>query len=148
SAGCAVIEGSVFGWPSVAARRLCPDWRMARSAASHAVVMQIEGSSYRLRQDADLMPEHVQSKAVLNSVAATGSLNFTPFGKAAVFEDPNLIGEGVHFDDSLPGRVGDEASRFATGTRRVATTPIVLSVRAVIAFTQQRLPAFSDVQSQ
>lgn len=31
------------------------------------VVIQIEGSSYRLRQHADLMPERVRSKAVINS---------------------------------------------------------------------------------
>jgi hypothetical protein len=31
----------------------------------HAVVIQIEGSSYRLRQHADLMPEHLRSKAVI-----------------------------------------------------------------------------------
>ena len=31
----------------------------------HAVVMQIEGSSYRLRQHAELMPEHVGSKAII-----------------------------------------------------------------------------------
>ncbi|WP_429133966.1 IS21-like element helper ATPase IstB [Ensifer sp. 4252] len=32
----------------------------------HAVVVQIEGSSYRLRQHADLIPEHVRSKALIN----------------------------------------------------------------------------------
>ena len=31
----------------------------------HAVVIQIEGSSYRLRQHADLVPEHVRSKATI-----------------------------------------------------------------------------------
>jgi DNA replication protein DnaC len=31
----------------------------------HAVVVQIEGSSYRLRQHAKLMPEHVRSKALI-----------------------------------------------------------------------------------
>ena len=31
----------------------------------HAVVVQIEGSSYRLRQHAELVPEHVRSKAVI-----------------------------------------------------------------------------------
>lgn len=38
----------------------------------HAVVIQIDGSSYRLRQHAELMPEHVRSKATLTppSVAA------------------------------------------------------------------------------
>ncbi len=29
----------------------------------HAVVFQIEGSSYRLREHADLLPEHVRTKA-------------------------------------------------------------------------------------
>jgi DNA replication protein DnaC len=32
----------------------------------HAAVIQIEGSSYRLRQHADLVPEHVRSKALIN----------------------------------------------------------------------------------
>jgi hypothetical protein len=31
----------------------------------NAVVVQIEGSSYRLRQHAELMPEHVGSKALI-----------------------------------------------------------------------------------
>lgn len=31
----------------------------------HAVVVQIEGSSYRLRQHAALMPEHLRSKAAI-----------------------------------------------------------------------------------
>lgn len=30
----------------------------------HAVVVQIEGSSYRLRQHGDLVPEHLRAKAV------------------------------------------------------------------------------------
>jgi hypothetical protein len=39
----------------------------AQPAASHnAVVIQIEGSSYRLRQYADLMPEHLRSKALIS----------------------------------------------------------------------------------
>jgi len=33
----------------------------------HAVVIQIEGSSYRFRQHADLMPEHVRSNALINA---------------------------------------------------------------------------------
>jgi hypothetical protein len=31
----------------------------------HAVVVQIEGSSYRLRQHAELVPEHIRSKALI-----------------------------------------------------------------------------------
>jgi hypothetical protein len=32
----------------------------------HAVVVQIEGSSYRMRQHADLIPEHVRSTSPSN----------------------------------------------------------------------------------
>ncbi|HEV7718024.1 MAG TPA: IS21-like element helper ATPase IstB [Arsenicitalea sp.] len=35
----------------------------------HAVVVQIEGSSYRLRQHAELMPEHLRSKAAITPPA-------------------------------------------------------------------------------
>src|SRR6202049_254918 len=52
--------GEVFGDPVVATALL-------DRLLHHAVVVQIEGSSYRLRQHADLMPEHVRSKAVINS---------------------------------------------------------------------------------
>ena len=31
----------------------------------HAVVIQIEGASYRLRQHAELVPEHIRSKALI-----------------------------------------------------------------------------------
>jgi DNA replication protein DnaC len=37
----------------------------------HAVVVQIDGSSYRLRQHAELMPEHVRSKATLAPPSAS-----------------------------------------------------------------------------
>jgi hypothetical protein len=52
-------SGDVFGDPVVATALL--------DRLLHAVVIQIEGSSYRLRQHADLMPEHVRSKASINS---------------------------------------------------------------------------------
>ena len=52
--------GEVFGDPVVATALL-------DRLLHHAVVIQIEGSSYRLRQHADLMPEHVRSKAIINS---------------------------------------------------------------------------------
>jgi DNA replication protein DnaC len=48
--------GDVFGDPVVATALL-------DRLLHHAVVIQIEGSSYRLRQHAELMPEHVRSKA-------------------------------------------------------------------------------------
>jgi DNA replication protein DnaC len=48
----------VFGDPVVATALL-------DRLLHHAVVIQIEGSSYRLRQHADLMPEHLRSKAVI-----------------------------------------------------------------------------------
>lgn len=50
--------GEVFGDPVVATALL-------DRLLHHAVVVQIEGSSYRLRQHAELMPEHVRSKATI-----------------------------------------------------------------------------------
>ena len=50
--------GDVFGNPVVATALL-------DRLLHHAVVVQIEGSSYRLRQHAELMPEHVRSKAMI-----------------------------------------------------------------------------------
>jgi DNA replication protein DnaC len=52
--------GEVFGDPVVATALL-------DRLLHHAVVVQIEGSSYRLRQHADLMPEHLRSKAPISS---------------------------------------------------------------------------------
>jgi len=51
--------GEVFGHPVVAAALL-------DRLLHHAVVIQIEGSSYRLRQHTDLMPEHGRSRAPLS----------------------------------------------------------------------------------
>jgi len=50
--------GDVFGDPVVATAPL-------DRLLYHAVVVQIDGSSYRLRQHAELMPEHVRSKALI-----------------------------------------------------------------------------------
>ena len=50
--------GDVFGDPVVATALL-------DRLLHHAVVVQIEGSSYRLRQHAELMPEHLRSKALI-----------------------------------------------------------------------------------
>ena len=50
--------GEVFGDPVVATALL-------DRLLHHAVVVQIEGSSYRLRLHAELMPEHVRSKAII-----------------------------------------------------------------------------------
>ena len=47
--------GEIFGDPVVATALL-------DRLLHHAVVIQIEGSSYRLRQHADLLPEHIRSK--------------------------------------------------------------------------------------
>jgi DNA replication protein DnaC len=48
--------GDIFGDPVVATALL-------DRLLHHAVVFQIEGSSYRLREHADLLPEHIRSKA-------------------------------------------------------------------------------------
>jgi hypothetical protein len=50
--------GKIFGDPVVATALL-------DRLLHHAVVIQIEGSSYRLRQHAELVPEHIRSKALI-----------------------------------------------------------------------------------
>jgi DNA replication protein DnaC len=50
--------GEVFGDPVVATALL-------DRLLHHAVVVQIEGASYRLRQHADLVPEHIRSNALI-----------------------------------------------------------------------------------
>ncbi len=50
--------GEVFGDPVVATALL-------DRLLHHAVVIPIEGSSYRLRQHSDLMPEHVRANATI-----------------------------------------------------------------------------------
>jgi DNA replication protein DnaC len=55
--------GEVFGDPVVATALL-------DRLLHHAVVIQIEGSSYRLRQHADLVPEHMRSKATITQPPA------------------------------------------------------------------------------
>lgn len=52
--------GDVFGDPVVATALL-------DRLLHHAIVIQIEGSSYRLRQHADLVPDHLRSKPLVNS---------------------------------------------------------------------------------
>src|ERR1700722_18689992 len=51
--------GDVFGDPVVATALL-------DRLLHHAVVIQIEGSSYRMRQHADLVPDHIRSNSPLN----------------------------------------------------------------------------------
>ena len=51
--------GDVFGDPVVATALL-------DRLLHHAVVVQIEGSSYRMRQHADLVPDHIRSNSPLN----------------------------------------------------------------------------------
>ena len=55
--------GEVFGDPVVATALL-------DRLLHHAIVIQIEGSSYRLRQHADLVPEHIRSNATAQSSTA------------------------------------------------------------------------------
>jgi len=55
--------GEVFGDPVVATALL-------DRLLHHAVVVQVEGASYRLRQHADLVPEHIRSKALIHPPAS------------------------------------------------------------------------------
>lgn len=65
--------GEVFGDPVVATALL-------DRLLHHAVVIQIEGSSYRLRQQADLVPEHVRSKALIKPPPAPKRRGARPGG--------------------------------------------------------------------
>jgi DNA replication protein DnaC len=59
--------GELFGDPVVATALL-------DRLLHHAIVIQIEGSSYRLRQHADLVPEHIRSKALIQPPLPTPQL--------------------------------------------------------------------------
>ncbi|MBA3896174.1 MAG: ATP-binding protein [Sphingomonadaceae bacterium] len=50
--------GEIFGSPVVATALL-------DRLLHHAIVIQIDGSSYRLRRHADLLPEHIRSNAII-----------------------------------------------------------------------------------
>ena len=69
--------GEVFGDPVVATALL-------DRLLHHAVVIQIEGSSYRLRTHADLVPEHIRSNALIPMRRAAQGLAFL----VVVFQDP------------------------------------------------------------
>jgi IstB-like ATP binding protein len=82
--------GEVFGDPVVATALL-------DRLLHHAAVVQIEGSSYRLRQHADLKPEHIRSKASINSpipahrrAAAVGHPKMEPRSPSSrlIYENP------------------------------------------------------------
>ena len=63
----------------------------------HAVVLQIEGSSYRLREHADLLPEHIRTKANIQTLPIPSTLNVAegrptmeaPFNPTADPRPPN-----------------------------------------------------------
>ena len=54
--------GDIFGSPVVATALL-------DRLLHHAIVIQIDGSSYRLRRHADLLPEHIRANAPITPPA-------------------------------------------------------------------------------
>jgi len=54
--------GEVFGDPVVATALL-------DRLLHHAVVVQVEGASYRMRQHADLVPEHIRARALIHPLS-------------------------------------------------------------------------------
>ncbi|WP_420810233.1 ATP-binding protein [Ensifer aridi] len=89
----------------------------------HAVVVQIDGSSYRLRQHAELTPEHVRSKAMITPPA------FSPPPKPRrrppkkghfVHDDPvSVIGE---FYFGTPMTITTDCAHSNSGTKIDAVT--------------------------
>ncbi len=73
--------GEVFGDPVVATALL-------DRLLHHAVVIQIEGSSYRLRQHADLVPEHVRSKALVTPPPAPKRRGRSPLQRESLIHQP------------------------------------------------------------
>lgn len=59
----------------------------------HAVVVQIEGSSYRLRQHAELMPEHVRSKALITPPSFAPPSR--PRGRPPKYPILNAVPDGI-----------------------------------------------------
>lgn len=68
--------GDVFGDPVVATALL-------DRLLHHAVVVQIEGSSYRMREHAALVPEHVRASATINPPPAPKRRGRPPLKAAA-----------------------------------------------------------------
>ena len=95
--------GEIFGDPVVATALL-------DRLLHHAVVFQIEGSSYRLRQHADLVPEHIRTKASLqpspippNSQAARpAAKKRRPRSRRRLIAAPARVG---NFGSALLGKI-------------------------------------------
>src|SRR5262245_46012570 len=88
--------GDVFGDPVVATALL-------DRLLHHAIVIQIEGSSYRLRQHADLVPEHIRSKALIQPAA------LAPQPKRRGRSEPHRVEWRLHLLRRWSGgRPGDE----------------------------------------
>lgn len=63
--------GEIFGDPVVATALL-------DRLLHHAIVVSIEGNSYRLREHADLIPEHLRSRPALNEQASSAPVKRHP----------------------------------------------------------------------
>ena len=92
--------GDVFGDPVVATALL-------DRLLHHAVVIQIEGSSYRLRQHADLVPEHLRCQRADHTTTRAGA---TP--PRSTTENRSLDRTRRLITDTLPTR------DFSSGSSR------------------------------
>ena len=88
--------GEVFGDPVVATALL-------DRLLHHAVVVQIEGSSYRLRQHAELMPEHVRSKALISPPNRHPTAPTRPAAEKRATPQTRLIAKVGNFTSALLG---------------------------------------------
>ena len=111
--------GEVFGDPVVATALL-------DRLLHHAVVVQIEGSSYRLRQQAELMPEHVRSEAIIAPPASAPiprRRGRPPFGAPHPASCPS-IRESVAITASDHQLVGAKPDRTLQACRSFPSDPV------------------------
>jgi hypothetical protein len=58
----------------------------------NAVVVQIEGASYRLRRHAELVPDHIRAKALIDPASALAIPPQKRSGQRTSLQAPSLLG--------------------------------------------------------
>ena len=110
--------GDVFGDPVVATALL-------DRLLHHAVVIQIEGSSYRLRQHAELMPEHLRFKAIINPpfpAAVNADADVRQNCNHSISRPADRKTGEFYFGTNGESSLGIDTARSVSGSTRYATS--------------------------